>query len=100
MNTQNLIISLIKDDLIHIKLVLGLNEMGLNAGDYFLNLSSTVFKLIGFEDNAKTEEVFERYMELTQRTRFIDISQSHKPIEDLAMVIYTEMLSLKPSNTH
>lgn len=95
-NNKKLILSLIRDDLINAKLVNRLNEMGLNADSYFLNLSYTVFKLIGYEDNAETEEVFRRYMELARRAMFVDISQSHKPMNDLALEIYTEIISRKP----
>jgi hypothetical protein len=97
-NKKKLILSLIKDDLINAKLVNGLNEIGLNADNYFLHLSDTIFKLIGFEDNEETEIIFERYLELAKRALFIDISQSHKPMDDLALQIYTELLSRKPDD--
>jgi hypothetical protein len=94
-NKKKLILSLIKDDLINAKLVNGLNEIGLNTDNYFLHLSDTIFKLMGFEDNDEAETIFERYMELTKRSMFIDISQSHKPMDYLALQIYTELLSRK-----
>ena len=60
-NKKKLIISLIKDDLINAKLVNRLNEIGLCADDYFLHLSDTIFKLMGFEDDEETETIYERY---------------------------------------
>lgn len=97
-NKKKLILSLIKDDLINAKLVNGLNEIGLNADNYSLHLSDTIFNLMGFEDDEETETIFERYMELAKRSMFIDISQSHKPMDDLALQIYTEILSRKPND--
>jgi hypothetical protein len=94
---KKLILSLIKDHLINSKLVNSLNEMGLNADNYFLHLSDTIFNLMGYEDNDETEETFERYMELSKRAMFIDISQSNKPLDDLALQIYIE-LSTRKSN--
>jgi hypothetical protein len=94
MKTQNdkkLILSLIKNHLINAKLVNCLNEMGLNADNYFLHLSDTIFTLIGYKDDDDTEQIFERYMELSKRAMFIDISQSHKSLEDLALQIYIEL---------
>jgi hypothetical protein len=75
-NKKRLILSLIKDDLINAKLVNGLNVIGLNADNYFLHLSDTIFKIMGFDDNEETETIFVRYMELAKRVMFIDISQS------------------------
>ena len=75
-NKKRLILSLIKDDLINVKLLNGLNVIGLNADNYFLHLSETIFKIMGFDDNEETETIFERYMELAKRVMFIDISQS------------------------
>lgn len=97
-NKKKLIISLIKDDLINAKLVNSLNEIGLRADDYFLHLSDTIFKLMGFEDNEETETIYERYIELSKRALFVDISQSNEPMEDLAVQIYTEIKSRKPTD--
>jgi hypothetical protein len=95
-NEKELVVSLIKDDLINKKLVNGLIGIGLEAGNYFLHLSETVFKLMGFDDS-QANEVFERYMELAGSAVFIDISHSDKPMEDLALNIYTELCYRKMS---
>lgn len=97
-NKEKLILSLIKDDLINAKLINGLNEAGLIADTYCLHLSDTIFKLMGFEDNEETETVFERYMELSKRAMYVDITYSNKPMEVLALQIYTEILSRKPTD--
>ena len=94
-NNKKLILSLIKDHLINAKLINGLNEMGLNADNYFLHLSDTIFNLMEFEDNEETEQIFERYMELTGRVNFIDISKSHNSLDDLASQIYNELSTRK-----
>jgi hypothetical protein len=90
---KELILSLIKDDLINTKLVHGLNEAGLNAEHYFLHLGETIFKLMGFEDNVETEELFRHYMRLTEKAKYLDISGSHKPMDELAAGIYKELLA-------
>lgn len=59
-NKEKLILSLIKDDLINVKLVNGLNEAGLNADNYYLHLSDTIFKLMGFGDDEEAETIYER----------------------------------------
>ncbi len=96
-NNKQLILSLIKDDLINTKLVNGLNEMGLNADNYFLHLKDTVFELMGFKDDEESERIFKRYIKLSNKVLLIDISRSHKSINDLALKIYFE-LSTRKSN--
>ncbi len=89
--TKKLILSLIKDDLIHFKLVNSLNKMGLNADHYFLNINDAIFKLMGFADNKKTELIFERYLELSKGVMFMDISRCHNHLDNLALQIYREL---------
>jgi hypothetical protein len=93
-NEKELVIALIKDDLINKKLVNGLIGIGLEAGNYFLHLSETVFKLMEFDDS-QANEVFERYMELANSAMFIDISHSDKSMDELALHIYMELCSRK-----
>ena len=95
MHNKKLIISLIKDDLVNSKLVLGLNELGLNASDYFLNLSETIFKLMKFSNSKAEEKVYEHYLELTKRAKHIDITESRNNLNGLAYEIYTELTKLK-----
>lgn len=91
LNNQQLILSLIKDDLINSKLVNGLNEMGLNGNPYFLHLGETIFKLLGIEDTEETEYIFKRYMELSKKAMYVDITQSYDAIDNLALQIYNEL---------
>jgi len=95
MKKKQLILSLIKDDLINTKLVHGLIDVGLNAENYFLCLGETIFKLMGFEDNEEREILFERYIQLSKKAAFIDITVSHQPLEALVLEIYEELLQQK-----
>jgi hypothetical protein len=95
MKREKLIISLIKDDLVSSKLVNALNESGLYAGDYFLNLSDTIFKLMRFSDSQAAEEVYEHYLELTKKAKYIDFSQSRTHLDKLAQEIYLELTVLQ-----
>ncbi|HVD99982.1 MAG TPA: hypothetical protein VNB90_17365 [Cytophagaceae bacterium] len=93
---KQLILSLIKDDLINCKLVNSLNDIGLSADDYLLHLSETVFKLMGFKASKETEVIYEYYMDLTERAKLIDISRSRQRFDELALEIYNELLLRKP----
>jgi|SRR5882757_8409095 len=90
---EQLIISLIKYDLINTKLVNGLSQLGLNADAYYLHLGSTVLNLMGFAQRTKREAMFNRYMALTARANEIDISQSNKPMDVLALEVYAALLT-------
>jgi hypothetical protein len=99
MNKKKLILSLIKDDLINSKLVYGLNGMGLNAENYFLHLSDTIFDLLGYADNRETEQIFKRYIELSKHVLFIDITKSHKALDELVLKIYVELMGRRVSHS-
>ncbi len=92
---KKLILSLIKDDLVNTKLVNGLDALGLNAQDYLLHLSDTIFKVMGIKDDEKGEKLFEHYLDLKDNVRFIESVKSHEAFDDLALAIYIELVSKK-----
>jgi len=93
-NNKKLILSLIKDDLINTKLVNSLNIMGLQADNYLLHLTDTIFTLMEFTDNREREIVLERYMELANGATLVDIAAGHGPMDKLAFEIYAELVLL------
>lgn len=90
---KELILSLIKDDLISNKLLLGLDALGLRAADYYLQLSDTIFSLMDFPESSHSDRVFELYLDLTKKVRFVDISQSQNQLDELAREIYAELMA-------
>lgn len=93
MNEQKIILSLIKDDLTNTKLVLSLNALGLQADHYSLQLSATIFELMGFEDDDTTEPIFERYIEHSKTVTLIGSYRWHEQLEELAQEIYAVLIS-------
>jgi hypothetical protein len=94
LSKKQLIISLIKDDLINSKLLHGLDRLGLYADDYMLHLADTIFKLLEIPEDENNEELFMYYMEQRKRTQNISI-KSHHPFEALALDIYIALKSRK-----
>jgi hypothetical protein len=86
---KNLVISLIKDDLINSKLVNGLIEAGLKASHYQLFLGDTVFTLMGFKEDHYSDEIYKLYINLGKKTKYICISSSPATLDELAVEIYT-----------
>jgi len=95
--TEKLIISLIKDDLINSKLVNGLIDIGINADCYFLHLDSTIFKLVGYADNDYSEEIYEKYRDLTMQAKQIDISNNNAHLDPLALELYQFLVHNSPA---
>jgi hypothetical protein len=88
---KSLIVSLIKDDLIHTKLINGLEALGLSALNYHLHLSETVFEIMRFPKDENTEPALAYYLaELKKADRF-NMNGSHKEFDKLALSIYTEL---------
>jgi hypothetical protein len=91
-----LILSLIKDNLVNMKLINGLNNLGLIADDYYLNLGDTVFKLMGFEASDKNDLIFEKvFLANSEKIDQINISHSKEEAMRLSMEIYQELLFVK-----
>lgn len=86
---KNLIISLIKDDLIHTKLINGLDALGLEALDYHIHLSETIFELFGFPDNS--DNAFEYYISELKKARRLSIRKNREAFDVLALNIFTEL---------
>jgi len=78
----------IKDDIINSCLVNRLNDAGLDAGDYYLSLSDTIFNLLKFKDDFKTESVYERYLKMTKRVSPKHIQVDIEKLDKFAEEIY------------
>ncbi len=83
-----LIISLVKDDLVNSKLVNSLSAAGLNASDYHLHLSDTILQLMGFSNDPYRDEVFALYLQLSKKVQHINIAESSTALAELSMEIY------------
>ena len=95
-NNRELIVSLISDNLINTKLVLGLSGLGLIADDYYLKLGHTIFKLMGFESSEQSDLIFEKvFIAHSEKVTKIDFSSSQDELTLLSMEIYQELLFAK-----
>lgn len=94
--TEKLVISLIKDDLINLRLVHGLNALGLDAESYYTNLSSTIFGLMGIQTNdERMVKILESYIDSGKRVLRIDFEDHRDDLDELAVDIYDSLVSLK-----
>jgi len=86
---KDLILSLIKDNLINTKLVNGLSNLGLDSDQYFLHLGDTIFALMGFKN--ERDEIYENFIQLSSKANKIDISKNDSAMDSLALEIYNEL---------
>lgn len=84
---KEIIISLIKDDLTNIRLVSGLEKLGLDSGKYYLNLSQTFFTLMGFKDNEQNDSLHKQYVEFAQKS----LTTHPDELSDLANEVFERL---------
>ena len=90
MEQQQIIIRLIKDHLVQTRLINGLNQLGLNADDYYLHLSDTIFKMIGIPD--ENEEFYHVYLEWCTRISQTEVLRDQKLLDEYAREIYKVLM--------
>ena len=87
-NQEKLILSLIKDDLINMRLVYGLEDLGLGADDYYLHLKETILDLMGFTQTQRNDDMYAQFMDRMWAVRCLSIEQGHHVLDALAREIY------------
>jgi hypothetical protein len=93
MRDKNLILTLIQNDLKNTKLTLGLNNLGLDASNYYLNLKELLFELLCFEKNEREEQLFEAYVTYAGKVQSMDIIKHPEKLMDLATEIYDWLMN-------
>ena len=92
---KKLILSLIKDDLTNTKLVSGLNNIGLEASNYYLHLSQTFFTLMGFGNLQQDEELYEEYFNFSEKAVTTTRIENPEQLNSLALEVYNKLLAEK-----
>ena len=92
-NEKEFILTLIKDDLMNIRLIAGLQAIGLkDASDYHLHLSQTIFTLLGYESDSVLEhKVYDEYYETSRSVLNIDIFKFPEKFDEFANDIYNKL---------
>ena len=84
-----LVLNLITDDLINTKLIYSLNDLGLQANDYTLHISTTIMNLMRIKTTPlRWENIHDEYLKMTSRVLKIDIQESPRMLTALAEEIY------------
>jgi hypothetical protein len=94
-HNKTLILSLIKDDLILTQFITGLNNLGLDAGKYYLHLSQTIFILMGFGDFNKENELYEEYFDYVDKATTTNLLENPKQLNKIALELYNKLIAEK-----
>ena len=87
---KELIIRLIKDDLINNSLLNGFQTIGFFTENYCLNLSDRIFKAMGISDN--NDELFSLYLERCTQLAELNIYQDRTLLEKHAEEIFAWLI--------
>lgn len=85
-DNRQFVLSLIKEDLVNSKLIYNLNDMGIDASNYSLNLRSVIMALMGFQ--TVNDETHEKYTDLAMRSKDIHFTENVKLLDPLIREIY------------
>lgn len=86
--SKELIISLIKDDLRNMRLTYGLSELGLIAEKYSLQLNRTILLLMGFDKEQRDDNIYDKYNRYSEKIVRIDIFDQPELLDELASDMY------------
>ena len=86
--SKKIIISLLQDDLKHIRQVLQLREIGLGTANRFLKIHESVFDLMGFNPQEINDELTEWYFRQTERTLLLKDTGLEMELRKLATEIH------------
>ncbi|MGV3612332.1 MAG: hypothetical protein ACO1N0_15345 [Fluviicola sp.] len=86
------LIKLIEADIINMKLVSSLNDIGIDLSIYSLNIESLILKNMGIKKHLRTEELYKRYFELLKQGKKIHPTNK-ADIRKLALKIYRFLLN-------
>jgi len=95
MTEKELIISLIKDDLTNIRLITGMEKLGLDYDQYYLQLSETFFALIDFKSKEWEERAYDEYLEYSKKVLSIDIAKHPEKLTAMANTVYNKLIEEK-----
>ena len=92
---KNIILSLIKDDLTNTQLIDGLNNLGLDAGKYYLNISESFFALMGFGNYDEDTKLYTEYFDFAEKAVAANRFETSEQLDVLALEVYNKLQTEK-----
>lgn len=97
-NSEKIALKLIREDLISMRLIEGLNKLGLDATDYISGLSEVIFQLIGFDQSWHKSDVLQsHYLTTVECYLDVDPEELRQKSRDWSREIFIELRRYKES---
>lgn len=87
MDKRKQILVLIESDIVNSKLILTLQQIGIDASDYLIDTSTVVFIQMGIRKENRTEELYKKYFDLMRQVQYLDLQVKGEK-NRLALKIY------------
>lgn len=90
---KEIIIQLIQQDIKHTRFIESLNALGLTADQYYLNLSTIIFELVGIDCSKveKSDVILNMYLQLIREPQILDEKKILDKAEFLCNLLYREV---------
>ncbi|MGQ0827887.1 MAG: hypothetical protein ACT4ON_05790 [Bacteroidota bacterium] len=90
---KELVMALLRDHLVSYRLVQGLLKTGLDSFNFDLYTGDIIFQLMGFGSSEKEEELFEEFLNWSEKVMNIDFLGEDRiePLNDLRDEIYSKL---------
>jgi len=89
---KSIILNLIKDDLLNTQLIDGLNNIGLDAGNYYLNISESFFALMDFGNYDQETKLYNDYFDFAEEAVAAKQLKTPKQLNATALEVYDKLL--------
>lgn len=88
---EDLVINLIKNDLIYLRLLHGLKEMTLQPDNYNSTLNQSIFWLLGIWDAKSQEEIETWYLKRADKAKKFKLSPANEEFDPLSREIFVQL---------
>lgn len=88
------VLILIEDNVVNLKLISTLEDLGIDASLYNLNSPSVVFELLELEFFENRDYLYKKYFDLLEKGKSIDFITSKVELRLFVLNVYDELLNL------
>jgi len=89
---KDFVLSMIRDHLLSYRLLQGLEKIGFDTTNFDLYIGDNIFTLLGFGNSAEEEELFEDFLNWSEKATKMDFSVNERgPLDELCREIYRKL---------
>lgn len=92
---RQLLVSMIRDDLVNYRLLNGLHQLGLVTEIYFLRASQTIFDYLGIASKVGYDRNYARYEAMKEEVMTLNLEREMGKLNKLAEKMYAEVVAMR-----